>query len=231
MISTRLQAIIDLLKAENDKNTINIADIGSDHGYLLIELAKRNIGNKLFGVENKAGPFEHLKTNIVKSLNKNEQDKIIISFSSGLEQVGNEYNTIVIAGMGFLTIKSIIESHKKQFGHIIFDTFIFDSHTMTAELRHYMHDNGFNIENEVCLYDKKVYYEIILFKKSDELINYNDIDYKYGPILRKNKNDDFIKYYSNQILKLENQLNTINFDEEKRNNKVKLMNEMKSIIN
>ena len=74
MISNRLNQIVNFIKDDHD-----VADIGSDHGLLLVLLNERNFPNKVLGVENKIGPYKNLERTI-KSINKP-------NFSSNLSSV------------------------------------------------------------------------------------------------------------------------------------------------
>ena len=219
MISLRLQNLVKLI----EKGSC-VADIGSDHGYLLLELKKLNLATKMLGVENKKGPFEHLKKNVLRM--DPELKNINISFSSGLEEVTSEYTTVVIAGMGFVTIKSIIEKDLKKTDFI--NTFIIDSHSNTPELRHFLNDIGYYIDKELCFYDKKVFYEVIRFKKGHKV--YNDLDYKFGPYLRVEKNEDYERYYGDKINKIDIILSNGKLSDEIRDNLIKEKEELKKIL-
>lgn len=202
-LSKRLETIISFV----DKGEC-VADIGSDHGFVSIELIKRNIAEKVFAVENKEGPFSVLKKNTEQYKN------IVISFSDGIEALNDEFKTVIIAGMGFHTIKRIIEKSKEKIQ--VIDTFIIDSHTLTEELRKYFVTLGYYISNESCLLEKDVFYEIIKFKKGSK--NYSKLEYKYGPILLKNRNRDFIMHYRILIEKYKNviennKLNSLKYNE------------------
>ena len=59
MLSKRLSIIYSFI----DEGS-SVVDVGCDHGYLLIELAKNNKSTNLLGVENKLGPFSTLNKNI-----------------------------------------------------------------------------------------------------------------------------------------------------------------------
>lgn len=187
ILSKRLETIIYLVDQGE-----NVADIGSDHGFIVIELINRNIAASCLAVENKIGPY----TNLVKntSLIKN----IKTSLSDGLKEVDKQFSTVIIAGMGFNTIKEIINDSIEKLDFI--DTFIIDSHTLTYELRKFMSEIGYFIKDEQCLIENKIFYEIIKFKKGHKV--YSEVELKYGPILLNNRSEDFITHYSNQIEKL-----------------------------
>lgn len=187
ILSKRLETIIYLVDQGE-----NVADIGSDHGFIVIELINRNIAASCLAVENKIGPY----TNLVKntSLIKN----IKTSLSDGLKEVDKQFSTVIIAGMGFNTIKEIINDSIEKLDFI--DTFIIDSHTLTYELRKFMSEIGYFIKDEKCLIENKIFYEIIKFQKGHKV--YSEVELKYGPILLNNRSEDFMTYYSNQIEKL-----------------------------
>lgn len=187
ILSKRLETIIYLVDQGE-----NVADIGSDHGFIVIELINRNIAASCLAVENKIGPY----TNLVKntSLIKN----IKTSLSDGLKEVDKQFSTVIIAGMGFNTIKEIINDSIEKLDFI--DTFIIDSHTLTYELRKFMSEIGYFIKDEQCLIENKIFYEIIKFQKGHK--EYSEVELKYGPILLNNRSEDFMTHYSNQIEKL-----------------------------
>ena len=187
ILSKRLETIIYLVDQGE-----NVADIGSDHGFIVIELINRNIAASCLDVENKIGPY----TNLVKntSLIKN----IKTSLSDGLKEVDKQFSTVIIAGMGFNTIKEIINDSIEKLDFI--DTFIIDSHTLTYELRKFMSEIGYFIKDEQCLIENKIFYEIIKFQKGHKV--YSEVELKYGPILLNNRSEDFMTHYSNQIEKL-----------------------------
>lgn len=213
-ISNRIKEIAKLIKKGS-----NVADIGSDHGYLLIELLNNNIASKVIGIENKVGPFTNLKTNLTNFIEK-YPNRCKLYLSSGLDDLTNEYDTVVIAGMGFSTIESIILENKDKIEFI--ENFIIDSHNNMYELRRFIISLGFFISNEIALIENGIYYELIGFTKGNK--KYTDIELKYGPILMNKKSKDYIIHYEEEIEKLENLLLNNKISGERKNefkNKIK----------
>ena len=200
MLSKRLSIIYSFI----DEGS-SVVDVGCDHGYLLIELAKNNKSTNLLGVENKLGPFSTLKKNI--KLN-NLDGKINSSLSDGISNVDSSFDTLVIAGMGSDNIVGIIERNKDKLS--LFNTIIIDSHTETEKIRRYFVKKYYKIGNEKIIKDNKIVYEIIKFVKGKA--NYSDLEFKYGPIILNNKNDEEFKEIYNERVqyltkKLENATN------------------------
>ena len=217
MMSKRLLTIASFISLKS-----NVADIGSDHGYLLIYLKSIGHCGKLLGVENKKGPYDILKSNIAKSL---YQD-IILSFSDGISMLDDSYDTIVIAGLGYDIIKSIILKDQQKLDNI--KTIIIDSHTKTEHVRRFFSNIGYKIDKEEILKEKNTYYEIIRFVKGEK--GYNQLDFCYGPILRKANSKVFKEKYLLLISKLELVLSQIDKQNKKYFVIKKKINEIRKVL-
>ena len=216
MFSKRLNTIAKLID-----NEYPLADIGSDHGQLIEILINNGFNNDILGVENKEGPFSNLSKNISKLNNPN----IKVSFSNGLCDVSDYYKTIVIAGMGFETIKNIINDSIKKLDSI--ETFIIDCHTNFEQVRPFFCNLGYYIENEISLNEKNIYYDIIKFKKGHK--EYSNLELKYGPINLVNKPDAFVQNIKQQIFSIEELLKK-QTSKEKLSQLLFKLNELKGLI-
>ena len=164
---------------------VNCADIGADHGYLIISLLNRGIIKKGYACENKKGPFNRLKEN-VQSLNL--LGKIQCDLSDGIRTLPSDINCVIIAGMGGDTVNKIIENSLDKLENI--DYFIISSHSKMDEVRKMLVSKSFSVENEKTCFDMSQYYEVSLFKKGSN--SYSELELKYGPILIKNKESNLI---------------------------------------
>lgn len=180
MIAKRIEKIAEII----DLNNKGVFDVGSDHGYLLTSLRKKNDKIKLKGVENKLGPFKNLKDN-TSFLN------IETSLSDGIDELTNDYSCVVLAGMGYKNIVEIIMKHLDKLNFI--EQIVIDSHTNIDLCRKFFVNLNFYIDQEVILKEKGIYYEIISFKRGNK--RYTDKEIFYGPILLKNKSQIFKEKY------------------------------------
>ena len=180
MIAKRIEKIAEII----DLNNKGVFDVGSDHGYLLTSLRKKNDKIKLKGVENKVGPFKNLKDN-TSFLN------IETSLSDGIDELTNDYSCVVLAGMGYKNIVEIIMKHLDKLNFI--EQIVIDSHTNIDLCRKFFVNLNFYIDQEVILKEKGIYYEIISFKRGNK--RYTDKEIFYGPILLKNKSQIFKEKY------------------------------------
>ena len=175
-----------------------VADIGADHGKLIISLVANGIATHGFAIENKKGPFERLVSAIESSGYKN---KITPIFGDGIEKIPDSVNTLVLAGMGGLNIISILTKHRNKLGKI--ETIIVDAHNSIPQMREEISKLGFSIADEKIVFEDDIYYEIIKFIKSDHAF-YSEIDLEFGPILRTQKSSMFKAKYESRIKEINN---------------------------
>ena len=101
-MNTRLEHILSYI--EDGKGTI---DVGTDHGYLPIELFRRGYNGLLYASDVNSEPLNKAARNAVEACC---DDKISFLLCDGLDLCPeNEVDTIVIAGMGGDTICGILD--------------------------------------------------------------------------------------------------------------------------
>ena len=192
-LSKRLKIIHDMVP-----NSV-VADIGSDHGKLMIALVQSGKVTKGFAVENKEGPFERLRSNLIRY---KVNDKITPLFSDGIKDITRDVGTIVIAGMGGQTIVKILKDHPEKLVSV--QTIIIDAHTAVPLARKEICQMGFAIADEQIVKEDNIFYEIIKFVKADIAALTNE-DLEFGPILRQQKSATFKEKYQGRI----NEIDTI----------------------
>ena len=179
-ISKRLLKIVEMI----DKNKV-VFDVGSDHALLPCFLIMNDITDKVYAGEITEGPNKKS----IENINRYDLDgKVIPVLSDGLQNASDDVEVVVIAGMGFHTIKHILDNCNID----KYEYFIVQSNNDVDKLRKYISDHNYTIIDENIVHDD-FYYQIIKFsgKYHD---NYDDISVKYGPILIERKDDVFIEY-------------------------------------
>ncbi|MEG1565174.1 MAG: tRNA (adenine(22)-N(1))-methyltransferase TrmK [Bacilli bacterium] len=188
-LSKRLNSIYSMLDEK-----CYVADIGADHGQLVIKLAKTYINNKFFAVENKNGPFNTLK----QAIDLHKCKNIEISLSSGISNIPNYVNTLVICGMGGDNIYSIILDNLEKLFFI--ETIVFSAHSKSNIVITLLNKLGFSLttykkvdENgkiyDLYRFDLNGKNEIFLGKYYINLLfwqNHNPYDIHYSNIVLKN---------------------------------------------
>ena len=184
-----------------------VADIGADHGKLMIALFEGGFIKHGYAVENKKGPYNRL----VKALKeKGLENDIIPLFSDGITDLPTLVHTVIIAGMGGNNIIDILKAHPDKTKQI--DTLIVDAHTCIPKVREEISKMGFVIADEKMVHEDNIFYEIIKFIRS-EIAFYGDKDLEFGPILRTEKSSTFKEKYESRIHEIDNLLKNKNLPE------------------
>ena len=186
-INARLQKIGDLVETNSF-----CLDVGCDHALLDIYLVHRNKNIKTIASDIAVGPVEQAKNNIKRERLEND---IEVRLGPGLKTYSEEINTIIISGMGGRNIIGIIKDDLKILKKI--DTLIISPNNYQEDVKRYLCKNGFYIENEEFVKDKKFIYQIIIFKKGKR--KYTKEDYFFGPVFLIKKGPLFREYYEREL--------------------------------
>lgn len=193
-ISKRLEAIADFIE-ETDR----LIDIGCDHAILDIYLCEKYKDINIIASDIHEGALNQAKSNISKhSLVKRIETRL----GDGLTIVNpDEFDTIVISGMGFHNIKKILSNKPKM---INYPKIVIQCNTDVVKLRKFVIKLGYQITREKLVMDNDIIYTVIEFKQGKEKYNYDQI--YFGPRILENKDELFYEYYSKKLLKYENLL-------------------------
>lgn len=189
MINKRLEVVNRFI----DKNDI-LADIGCDHGYLGIMALNKGVKFVQF-IDNKQGPLNQAKLNCENI----DSNCIEFTLSSGFNDLNDNVDTIAFCGVGGELLIEVINEDLDKAKKL--KKLILQPNKNEDRLRKYLFENNFKIIDEEVVFDKDKYYEIILCKYVNEAIIYNDLDIKYGPILRINKSNTFISKWNEKLSK------------------------------
>lgn len=190
-INDRLKKIGDLV----DANSFCL-DIGCDHAFLDIYLVKKNKNIKAIASDIAEGPLNQARENIKR---EGLEDKIEVRLGNGLDTYTDEVNTIIISGMGGRNMIGIFKNNMKVLKNI--DTIILSPNNYQIDVKKFLVKNGFYIDDEELVKDKKFIYQIIKFKKGKR--HYSRKEYFFGPVLLQKKGALFEEYYKREKLSRE----------------------------
>lgn len=175
-LSPRLQIIANHVPMDSI-----CADIGTDHAHVPIYLIKNNICQKVIATDINTGPLEIAREQIKTTGYK---DFIETRLGNGLEPLRpGEVDCVVIAGMGGLLIKEILESSLDVVKNI--KTFILQPMIAQRELRQYLVNNNLAIVDEDLAQEEQRVYEILIVKHGKQRME-EDIYYEIPlPLIRK----------------------------------------------
>lgn len=187
-INDRLKKIGDLVEANSF-----CLDVGCDHALLDIYLVKKDKNIKAIASDVAEGPVEAAKQNIKRERLEN---KIEVRLGDGLDTYSDEINTIIISGMGGRNMIGIFKRHLEALKKV--DTIILSPNNYQIDVKKFLVNNGFYIENEEFVKDKKFIYQIIVFKKGKK--HYTKKEYFFGPIYLEKKGKLFEEYYKRELM-------------------------------
>lgn len=187
-INDRLKKIGDLVEANSF-----CLDVGCDHALLDIYLVKKDKNIKAIASDVAEGPVEAAKQNIKR---ERLESKIEVRLGDGLDTYSDEVNTIIISGMGGRNMIGIFKRHLEVLKKV--DTIILSPNNYQIDVKRFLVGNGFYIENEEFVKDKKFIYQIIVFKKGRK--HYSRKEYFFGPIYLEKKGKLFEEYYKRELM-------------------------------
>jgi tRNA (adenine22-N1)-methyltransferase len=199
-LSKRLAAISDFVPI----GTEVVADIGADHGKLLVSLIQNGQISRGIAGEVRQGPMQRAAA-FVRTYCL--QDKIDVRLGDGLAVIANEeVNVIVIAGMGGLLISSILTAGSSKLTSV--QRLILQPNTDEYLVRQWLAANGWDIVAEDIIFEDNIYYEIIVAERVPSPTAYLQLPlpenywYPIGPLLWKQKHPLLIPKQQQKIKRL-----------------------------
>jgi len=155
MIDERIRAVLDFVKFGR------VADIGADHGYLAIELARSGRAEKIIATEKNFGPCDALSKNISAA---GFGGAIDVRLGDGLKILSaGEVDTICVAGMGGALIKKILDDAPEVVQGA--RQLILQPMNATEKIRAWLAEKSWTIADENLAEAGGIIYEIISAEK------------------------------------------------------------------
>jgi tRNA (adenine22-N1)-methyltransferase len=174
----RLDTIVSLVDTCD-----TVADIGTDHGFVPVKLIAEGRCDRVIATDLNRGPYE-IASKFVEE--KGLLNQIEVRLGNGLDPVNlKEVDTIIVAGMGGLLIKKIIEDGLKDISY--HHTLILQPMNASDKLRKFLFNKNFRIVEESLSKEDTHFYEIIKAIKTEERVNVeDDVFYEIGrPLIEK----------------------------------------------
>ena len=178
-LSIRLSTVANLIKRDSV-----VADIGCDHAFLSIYLIESGIAKKVYASDVNVGPLEIAKKHVAEA---NLTDKIKTVLSDGLENIPDECDEIVIAGMGGLVISKILDNCDRIKSERV--GLVLQPMSDAITLRRYLAQNGFEIITETAFEDAGHLYSAMRVTYSGKAANLEEWQYYVGGLGEKNDAD------------------------------------------
>ena len=182
-----------------------VCDIGTDHAYVPIYLVLNKICKFAIAADIKPGPVLAAKKNIARY---GLENCIEARRGDGLEclEMG-EADCIIIAGMGGLTIKEILQRDIEKASSA--SLLILQPMNSIELVRKWIYSNGFSIiDEELCSEGEKIY-NVIVCKWTGQEKQVGEIHYYIGECLVR-KNDPLLdRYLKKELIRIEKVINGV----------------------
>jgi len=189
-LTKRLKKIASLVDQD-----MSVADIGCDHGYIPIYLAKEGISGNIIAMDVNKGPMEKAERNGRAYL---VDPYITYRLSNGLDKLEpGEVDCVIIAGMGGKLIESILKADVTK--SKTYQRFIVSPHRDVPVIREALAELGFLIIEEDLLLEDGHYYHIIVGENTQKTGVRPDLNQDYQQI---DDNDNHLLQFDNDKVKL-----------------------------
>ena len=159
-LSDRLQLIADEIIAGE-----TMADIGTDHGFLPLYLMESGICPHVIMADISKGSLAKADENCRLAGPGKTYD---LRLGDGLDVLKDgEVDVVVIAGMGGLLIRDILDWNVKKSRSI--KRYIFQPRNKAGALRYWLYLNGFDIEKESLVREGKYICEILTVRTAEDV--------------------------------------------------------------
>lgn len=184
-LSKRLQAVAELVTPGS-----RVTDVGCDHAYASIYLAKNAISPHVIAMDVNQGPIDRAKENIIKY---GCEEKIEARKSNGLEKLNiGEADTILIGGMGGALMIQILSEKIEVMKSS--RELVLQPQSEIHKVRYFLQEQDFLITDENMMKEDGKYYVMM---KAVPKLSYKDINslklmkeehFYYGKLLLERRN-------------------------------------------
>lgn len=175
MLDERLEAVASFVPAG-----CRVADIGTDHAYLAMELYCRDNTRHVIAADKNGGPCQAARKTLAEA---GLREQIQVRQGDGLAAVRpGEVDTVCIAGMGGKLIADILEAEPAVFGEL--ETVVLQPQNGFAILRQWLYEHNWHIQAEsLAKVDGRIY-QIIQAKPGQAELP-DALELQLGPVLRR----------------------------------------------
>ena len=196
-MNRRLQAIRRLIPDGR-----GMIDVGTDHGYLPVQLYKDGYPGRIYASDIRPGPLSAAKE---RAGREGAGERIAFFLCDGLDACPPEQiDTIVVAGMGGDTICGILD--RAEWCMSPEYLLILQPMTKAEVLRYWLVNNGFVIEAETLVQDGDGIYQILSARFENRNTPLSDAELYLGAVELQRTSPLFPKFLALQRQRLETSL-------------------------
>jgi tRNA (adenine22-N1)-methyltransferase len=191
-LSKRMEAAAAMVSVGNI-----LADVGTDHGYIPIELVQRGTVPSAIAMDLREGPLSRAREHIKE---RGLAERIELRLSDGVSAMSEgEADTILIAGMGGELVIHILSDGAAVCRSV--RELILQPQSQIAEVRRFLRENGYRItEEDMVLEDGKFYpmMRVVPGQQMEQQTQHygfrKEVGDLYGPVLLQKKHPVLIAF-------------------------------------
>ena len=183
-LSKRLATVADYIPQGS-----RLADIGTDHAYLPVNLLKRGIITGGVAGEVVRGPFENAQREIAR---EGFSDQLTARLANGLRAIEptDQIDTVAIAGMGGALITQILTQDFDRLAGV--RRLVLQPNVGAMQVRQFLMTHGFQLQAEQILSEDGHIYEVLVADRSEHSQTYTEEQLRFGPYLLAAPNAAFV---------------------------------------
>lgn len=197
MLSPRLMAVASLIPSSD-----LLIDVGSDHGKLGAYCLREGICKRLIATDIHAAPAERTRQFLRLCGFQQQADVVCTDGLSGISVEDNA--TIVIAGMGGLEIRKILQNFFSAAPSACV-SFVLQPQRSFCELRSFLSEKGLPIDEEKIAYERDRYYVVIRTQGRGDAYTLTKEELYLGPVLLRRKPDFYTEYMAHHFMLMQKQ--------------------------
>lgn len=179
-LSVRLQAVADMVH----DGSVPV-DVGCDHGYIPVYLVQSKKCENAIACDVNRGPLQSCKY-LVEECALENQIKCVLS--DGLDKIEDDYDTVIVAGMGGELIANILSRNES----IKSKKLVINPMTHSELVRKWIYENGFEIDEDIIVEDAHHYYSVFSAHYTGVVVPKTEADYYLGSIKDFSKKEYFV---------------------------------------
>lgn len=185
----------------------NLADIGTDHGYVPIYLVKERIAVHAIAMDVRTGPLARARDHVREY---GLEDRVFVRLSDGLKELKpGEADCVIIAGMGGELIIKILTEGRHMWDSVGY--WVLSPHSESDKVRRFLREQSFFTDKETMIEEDGKFYTVMGVRglpcagqaAEEEIRGRNlDTEDRYGRLLIEQKNPVLKAYLEKEHKKL-----------------------------
>lgn len=160
-----------------------LADIGTDHAYIPVDLVKEGVCPSAIAMDINAGPLQIAASHITDA---GLDTKIQTRLSDGMEKLSpGEADCAVIAGMGGALTIHILEGNRETAQAL--SRLVLQPQSELLKVREYLAAEGYEILTEDMVLEDGKYYPMMLVHYTGKAYSLTEEEKTFGPLLMRQK--------------------------------------------